>query len=163
MGLILVVSFSCKNAPREEPQIDEKTNAASKLLLVKSLYEDLEGNPIRLSDFKGKKIVLSFWATWCAPCIREMPSLLRSQEILEKENYVFLLPSDEATAKIIKFKERQQFNLNFIKFNGSLVKQNIHALPTTFIYNEKGKKIEVIVGANEWDSPEMIQKLRNIE
>ncbi|WP_276165714.1 TlpA family protein disulfide reductase [Zobellia alginiliquefaciens] len=125
-------------------------------------YSDLEGNTIALSSFKGKRILLNFWATWCRPCIEEMPSLLKAKRILENEGYVILLASDESLKEIKGFKESESFEFNYIRYNGAFSQLNIHALPTTFIYNESGKKVEKIVGATDWDSPEMIKKLKEI-
>ena len=60
-----------------------------------SIYVDLNNNEVDLSSFRGKKILINYWATWCGPCIQEMPSLLKAQELLKDENYIFLLVSDE--------------------------------------------------------------------
>ena len=57
---------------------------------VDSLYTDLEGNLVSLKDFKGKKILLNFWAAWCTPCLEEMPSMAKAQELLQSENFIFL-------------------------------------------------------------------------
>ena len=144
-----------------------KTNNENSTVLEKKqspgLYEDLEGNTIKLSDYKGKKILLNFWATYCLPCLKEMPSMLHSQEILEKENYVFLLASNEETEKVKKFIDKKKYDFKFIKYKGTLAQQKIYALPTTFIYNEEGEKVETITGAVEWDSEEMIEKLKNLK
>lgn len=156
--LVLILTMSCNIEPKKK---EEKKIATSKSI-SKNMFEDMEGNVINLSDYKGKKIVLNFWATWCASCIEEMPSMLKSQDILEKENYVFLLASDESTEKIKKFIEKTNYKFKFIKYNGSLAKLKIHVLPTTFVYNEKGEKVDTIVGAVEWDSDEMIEKLKQI-
>ena len=160
---IAIIVLSCKKSAKQAATVGENAEVMSKAVVAESLYEDLDGNPIQLSDYKGNKLLLNFWATWCAPCIREMPALLKSQAILEKENYVFLLASDQSTTIIKKFKEQKNFDFKFIKFNGSLAELNIHALPTTFIYNEKGEKVEEIVGAMQWDSEETLDRLRNLE
>ena len=79
-----------------------------------------------------------------------MPSLLRSQAILEKENYIFLLASDQSLGVIKAFKEEREFDFIFIKYSGSWTDQQINSLPTTFIYNEEGEKVEKIVGGVTW-------------
>lgn len=163
IGLVLMVFFGCITKTKEESKIQVENQTISKEIANKSLYEDLEGNSIQLSDYKGKRIVLNFWATWCVPCIKEMPSMLKLQEILENENYIFLLASDEPVEKIQKFIAKTNFKFNFIKFTGSLTQQHIYALPTTFVYNENGNKVDEIVGAVEWDSEEIIEKLKNIK
>lgn len=129
---------------------------------LKAMYVDLKGATVSLSDYKGKKILVNYWATWCGPCKKEMPALLKAQEILKESNYVFLLVSEESIAKILNFKSTTKYNFNFLKMNGSMEALGIYALPTTFIYNEEGKKVKEIVGAVHWDSEEMIQTLKEI-
>lgn len=126
-------------------------------------YEDLEGNPIELSDYKGKRVLLNYWATWCRPCIEEMPDMEKAQAILEKDNYVFLFASDQSVEKINKFKEVRGFQLDYIKFNGAYAEENVSALPATFIYNEVGEQVLRFDGGLKWDSPEMIEKLRAVQ
>jgi len=145
-----------------------KANTETATTQVKSeqpalLFEDLEGHPVALADFKGKKVLLNFWATWCRPCLEEMPSLERAQVILEKENYVFLLASEQSIPTISDFKTKKDFEFKYLKLNGTLAAQQINALPTTFIYNTAGEKIETILGGVVWDSDAMIEKLKALQ
>ncbi|WP_282117947.1 TlpA family protein disulfide reductase [Maribacter aquivivus] len=158
LGVVLV---GCKEektktvAPEVIEAVEEKIST--------STYEDLEGNPIELSDYKGKRILLNYWATWCRPCIEEMPDMEKAQTILEQENYVFLFASDQSVKKILAFKEARGFQLDFIKFNGMYAEENVSALPATFIYNEVGEQVLRFDGGLKWDSPEMIEKLRAVK
>lgn len=127
-----------------------------------ALYEDLEGNRIALEDFKGERLVLNYWATWCKPCIEEMPAMARAQELLKNDGYVFLFASDQSVKKIVTFRDRRKFGLDFIKYNGAYADLQITALPVTLIYNEVGKQVERIEGGMNWDSPEMIKKLKQL-
>ncbi|MBJ2174520.1 TlpA family protein disulfide reductase [Aureibaculum sp. A20] len=126
-------------------------------------FKDLEGNSVLLSDFKGKKILVNFWATWCVPCIEEMPAMAEAQELLASENYIFLFATTDEMAKIDKFKEKHQFPFQYVRYQSSLDKLNIHALPATFIYNTKGELVKRWDGAQEWNSKEMIKQLKSIE
>ncbi|MFS4491831.1 TlpA family protein disulfide reductase [Maribacter sp. 2308TA10-17] len=170
-SVLCFISISaCKETPKEIVQPATQTEKQEVVVDIlteenepKSTYEDLEGKPIELSDYKGKRILLNYWATWCKPCIEEMPSMVEAQTLLDKENYVFLFASDQSVAKIKAFQQKRGFDLNFVKFNGSLTSEEITALPATFIYNEKGEKVERMDGATEWNSPEIIQKLKNIQ
>ncbi|WP_282143869.1 TlpA family protein disulfide reductase [Cellulophaga baltica] len=156
--LLLVCSISCNQI--EKKPIDS-VNEMDVVTTPSSLYTDLEGNPISLNDYKGKKILLNFWATWCSPCIEEMPSLERAMTLLKDDNFIFLLATDEPIETINNFKAHTNVKLNFIRYTGALSQLKIYALPATFIYNEQGKEVTVIRGASEWDAPEMILKLKN--
>ena len=133
---------------------------APNLIQSNSIYVDLDNNEVDLSSFRGKKILINYWATWCGPCIQEMPSLLKAQEALKAENYVFLLVSDEAIKRISRFKDRKNYNFTYLKSTTSLASMRIFTLPTTVIFNEDGKKVKTMVGAIEWDSKQMIKKLK---
>ncbi len=152
----LVLLLGCQTNSKKE-SIEKKEIIKQEISFV-----DLNGVEVQLSDFKGKKLLVNYWATWCGPCKKEMPALLNAQELLKESNYVFLLISDESIDKISKFKTKTNYNFNFLKLKGSIEMLGIYSLPTTYIYNEKGKKIKEIVGSVIWDSNEMINTLKNI-
>ena len=154
-------SIGCKETAGQSSLSAERQSLTAKVQLP--LYQDLNGNEVSLEDFKGKRIVLNFWATWCRPCIEEMPSMLNAQELLKDDGYVSLLASDQSMDKIKAFKEKKKFDFTFIKYNGSWAEQGVNALPATFIYNTKGEQVERIDGITIWDSPEIIQKLKDIK
>ena len=115
-------------------------------LQLKTSFVDLYENNLDLSVYKGKRIVINYWATWCGP--------------LEDYGYTFLLVSDETISEISKFKNDRNFDFNFLKSIESYETLGIYSMPTSYIFDENGKIIEIIVGAIEWDSEEMINKLK---
>ena len=129
-------------------------------LQLKTSFVDLNENNLDLSVYKEGKIVVSYWASWCAPCIKEMPGIKIAEEILEEYGYTFLLVSDEAVSKISEFKNEWNFDFNFLKSSKSFETLGVYAMPTSYIFDENGQIIETIVGAIEWDSEEMINKLK---
>tara|TARA_B100000886_G_C20283026_1_gene432090 strand:+ start:368 stop:799 length:432 start_codon:yes stop_codon:yes gene_type:complete len=129
-------------------------------LQVKTSFIDLFDNNLDLSVYKKGKIVISYWATWCAPCIKEMPGIKKAEDILEEYGYTFLLVSDETLNEISKFKNEWNFDFNFLKSTKSFETLGVYAMPTSYIFDENGKIIETIVGAIKWDSEEMINKLK---
>lgn len=155
--------MGCKETPKEAVQIEATVVAAVEKTDPKSTFEDLEGNPIELTDYKGKKVLLNFWATWCRPCIEEMPALLKAEAALKNDNYVFLLASDQSVEKIKTFKDKKGFDFKYLKFNGAMADFKVNALPATFIYNEEGIMQSRIDGATEWDAPSMIDTLKAIK
>ncbi len=128
-----------------------------------SEYIDVDGNPVFLSDYKGKRVLVNYWATWCIPCIKEMPSLVHAQEILKDEGYVFLFPTTDSLEKIITFNQKKNYPLQFLHYTSSLDKLKIYALPVTFIYDVEGEMVKRIDGATEWDSEEIINLLKKIK
>lgn len=132
------------------------TNLVDNIKLV-----DLNDKPVNLKEFAGRKIFLNFWATWCKPCIMEMPSIERAQESLTSDGYVFFLASDESVGRINRFKATQDFQLNFIRLETPFPDIGILSLPTTLIIDEQGKIVLNQIGALEWDAPEVLDKLRS--
>ena len=129
-------------------------------LQLKSSFVDLEENNLNLSEFNNGKVVISYWATWCAPCIKEMPSIKRAEEILKDYGYTFFLVSDETISKISNFKNETNFDFNFLKSNKSFETIGVYAMPTSYVFDENGKIVETFVGVIDWDSEEIINKLK---
>ena len=89
-----------------------------------------------------------------------MPGIKKAEEILEEYGYTFLLVSDETLDEISDFKNEWNFDFNFLKSTKSFETLGVYAMPTSYIFDENGKIVETIVGAVEWDSKEMIDKLK---
>ncbi len=123
---------------------------------------DLENNPVDLKSLAGKNIFLNFWATWCKPCILEMPSIERAEKLLSDDNFVFLIASDEDIGRIKRFKASKDFDLQFVHLETPFPDLGILSLPTTIIIDPSGKIVMNQIGALEWDSPEVLEKLRGI-
>jgi thiol-disulfide isomerase/thioredoxin len=135
--------------------------AATTAAATETKFQTLDGQPLDLSAYAGKKVFLNFWATWCAPCIREIPAITRATAELEDENYVFLLASDESIETIEDFIADREFTGNFIKLNKFFGAWGIEAVPSSELYDENGNHVVTWAGAFEWDSPEMLDAIRN--
>ena len=153
----LILFFGCNSGISKSRDFSDLES-----IQLKTLFVDLNDNKVDLTVYKGKKIVINYWATWCRPCIKEMPGLKRAEEILENHNYIFLLVSDETTSKISTFKKDKNFDFNFLKSVESNETLGIYSLPTSYIFDENGKKIETIVGTIAWDSEQIINKLKTL-
>ena len=157
LAFLLFLIIGCNSTDKKKNEEVNKKNIKTTEL------SDLSGKKVSIEDFKGQKILLNFWATWCGPCKKEMPDLLKTQAILAKENYVILLVSNESIEKISAFKQQSKYEFNYLVSNTSMSSLGVYALPTTYIYNEKGEKVDQIIGAVKWDSDEMITKLKEIK
>jgi thiol-disulfide isomerase/thioredoxin len=135
---------------------------ASGVASPKSQFVNPQGVLVTLSDFKGKTIVLNVWATWCAPCIKEMPSLDRlSEKLGNGKAMVLAVNQDKGGAAIAKpFLEKLRIK-NLLAYTDPSSKLSrdlgIRGLPTTFIISSNGTFIGRAEGALEWDSPEVIR------
>ncbi|MFB3149704.1 MAG: TlpA disulfide reductase family protein [Alphaproteobacteria bacterium] len=122
-------------------------------------FAALDGTPVRLADFKGRVVLVNFWATWCPPCIREMPSLDRLQAALEDRGLAVLAVSiDRGGAKVIRpFAERlglERLGL-YHDSKAALFKAfGVTGLPTTFLIDRRGQIVGAYPGPAEWDGPE---------
>lgn len=126
-------------------------------------FQTLDGRGFDIELFVGKKVFVNFWATWCAPCIREIPSINRAAKSLEDENYLFLFVSDEDKETINNFLDERGFQGNFIKLNGYFGNFGIGAVPSSWLLDENGDIQATWAGAYEWDSEEMLEEIRNPE
>ena len=84
----------------------------------------------------------------------------RAEEILKDYGYTFLLVSDETISKISNFKNEMNFDFNFLKSNKSFETIGVYAMPTSYVFDENGQIVETFVGVIEWDSEEIIKKLK---
>ncbi len=122
-------------------------------------FAALDGARVRLADFKGRVVLLNFWATWCAPCILEMPSLDRLQATLGDPGLAVLAVSiDRGGAKVIRpFAERLELEHLGLYHDdkGALFRAfGVTGLPTTFLIDRRGQIVGAYPGAAEWDGPE---------
>ncbi len=128
-------------------------------------FADLEGNTVSLSDFAGKIILVNLWATWCEPCVREMPSLERMQARLGDKITVVAISEDRAGGKAVE-PFIGKLGLKSVKTYldpKSTVERafEVQGLPTSFLIDRKGKVLGRVEGAAEWDSPKLLETLES--
>lgn len=154
--VLLFGIMACNVQNSEKPETTKET----KIGLNQIELSDLSGKPVSMEQFKGKTVFINFWATWCKPCIKEMPSIQNAMEILKEKNIVFLFASDESKEQIENFKSSNEYDFNYVRLEnpGSL---NIMALPTTYIFNPEGKLVFSEIGVRQWDDKSNIELILN--
>lgn len=119
-------------------------------------YVDADGNEIRLSDYRGQVILVNFWATWCGPCVEEMPALDRLQGDLGGEDFqVVTVSLDRSMAEVLEFFERMELeNLPIIHDRNlaSFSQIRTPGLPTSVLYDRQGRELGRVTAPAEWDS-----------
>ncbi|NQX98333.1 MAG: TlpA family protein disulfide reductase [Flavobacteriales bacterium] len=126
---------------------------------------DLDGNPINMENYRGKVIFLNFWATWCMPCVAELPSIDKLYKEFKNENIEFLLISNENPEKVQHYKTKKKYEVPFlIQSSTSQIPQMYYSpgIPTTFIINKEGQLIKASTGAEDWDDKEFITTLKKL-
>ncbi len=128
--------------------------------------ESLEGKKINLNDFRDKVIFLNFWATWCGPCIIEMPRIQELYNEVMSEKIKFLLVSDEDTSTVRKFLKNNSYNLPiYILKNSSYLPQVFEhqGIPVTFILSKDGKIVLKHSGGANWSDPSVVKLLKDLQ
>jgi len=125
----------------------------------------VDGKEISLSDFKGKVVFLNFWATWCPPCRREIPSFIELVEKYKDDDFVVLGvavdPREfENTDKVKPFIKQMGINYPIVYDTKGISQMygGIRSIPTTFVINRDGKVVGRIVGSRPKDVFEGIIK-----
>jgi len=126
---------------------------------------DLAGNTVSLSEFAGRFVLINFWATWCEPCLREMPSLERMQSRLGDQITVVAISEDRGGSKTV---EPFINKLGLKSFKTYLDPKSdagrafkVAGLPTSFLIDREGRVLGRIEGAAEWDSPKLLGVLKS--
>jgi thiol-disulfide isomerase/thioredoxin len=117
------------------------------------------------ADYRGKGLIVNFWATWCAPCVKEMPSLDRLNAQLKADGIeVLTLSADRGGVPIVRpFYEKNQLKTLPIlidKETNVIRALGVKGLPTTVLIDREGQEIGRVIGIAEWDSPKAVAFLR---
>jgi thiol-disulfide isomerase/thioredoxin len=134
--------------------------------LADLVFADESGEPRSLEDWRGKVVLLNVWATWCAPCRADMPTLARLQQRLGGEGFeVVALSVDRAGAGAVrKFFDEIGVSLPvFIDQDGAAIRSlGLFGLPATLLIGPDGNELARLAGPAEWDAPEMVSFLEGI-
>ncbi len=128
-------------------------------------FLDANDKPMRLADSTGKVRLVNLWATWCAPCVKEMPSLDRLQAELPKTRFLVLPisldgPSKPKVAPFYKEQKLAHLGIFYDKGRKAMATLGVTLLPTSILVDPAGRELGRIEGDADWDSPEAIALLK---
>ena len=128
-------------------------------------FQDADGKPHALSNFRGKVVLLNVWATWCAPCRKEMPALDRLQQQLGGPDFqvVALSIDNGGAAAVRRFYDETGIRALAIYVDSTTEatgKLRTLGIPTTLLLDREGRERWRKTGPAEWDSPEIVESLR---
>jgi len=128
------------------------------------IFEDFSGKEIELNDYKGKLVIINLWATWCAPCKKEMPSLdILNRNKNFKNLQIFPVnmekPNRKKSKKFFSDLNIQSLKIFFDKDLDFVKEFNLRGVPTTVLINKKGKEFAKIIGEVDFNDEKFIKWL----
>ncbi len=129
------------------------------------VLQDLDGKQQRLSDYKGKVVAVNFWATWCPPCRKELPSMQHTYHALHNDGLEILAVNvGENWDTVAPFLEN--FDIKFPVLldqdSNAIERWKVLGLPTTFLIDENGRITHRINGGRDWDDADFRRELKKI-
>ena len=107
-------------------------------------FKDMQGQAQRLSDYRGKWVLVNFWATWCPPCLEEIPDLIVLHEAHRKTDLVVIgVALDSTRESVVEFVAKKKVSYPVVFGDYSLAEQvgEVNALPTSYLYDPQGKLV----------------------
>jgi thiol-disulfide isomerase/thioredoxin len=128
-------------------------------------FLDGDDKPLKLADYRGKTVLLNFWATWCGPCVKEMPSLDRLQAEVGKDRFIVLpLSLDGPSRPKVRpfYEDRKLANLGiyFDKGRKSMQALDVSILPTSILVDVEGRELGRLEGEADWSQPEAVALMK---
>ena len=168
--LVLCLAVSVAGSPADSTDLDSLTVGAMKKFefffppqeLPSIEFTDGQEKPVSLADFKGRYVLLNFWAVWCPPCVKEMPSLNMLQTKYDPEKFKVIALSQDRYGKDVAPAFLNKRHLTALGVYLDPLKKVYNALklpgiPVTYLINPDGKAVGVLYGTAEWDSEEAVQ------
>ena len=142
------------------------TAIPGKIMSPDFALQDTEGNMHRLSDYRGKPVIINFWTTWCPPCREELPSMNRAWHLLEKEGIAMLalnMGEDEDAIFIFSADYPTDFPI-LMDQSGEVIEQwPVKGLPTTYVIAPDGTFAYRAIGSREWDDKVLLDAVRALK
>lgn len=155
----------------EEPKVQlygiDHLEMLSPAPLPAASFADQTGKPVTLADFAGKGVVLNMWATWCAPCVAEMPSLAKLAQALAGDGIVVVpVSSDRGGVKVVSkfYASHDVTGLGiWTDAHGAAARAwGARGLPTTLLIDRTGRALAKLEGGAEWAAPAAIDRVRKM-
>lgn len=165
--ILLLVSFSVF-ADWQQPELSHNLTPVKNVISASDFeLPDMDEEIIKLSKYRGKVVLLNFWATWCPPCIREMPSMERLHQQVAAEDFKVLAVNQmEDIDQVFAFTGQLDVDPTFeILFDANSEVSQAYAvrgLPTTYLIDKKGNIRYRAVGGREFNHPEVIKIINQL-
>ena len=129
------------------------------------VLKDLNGKSVNLKDYRGRVVLINFWATWCPPCRAEMPSMQRLKEKMAGKPFAILAVDMGETQDVVRAYIREiktDFTVLLDKDGHALKAWKVFAFPTSYVVDAQGKIRYGLFGATEWDEVGTVEKITRL-
>lgn len=162
VSVLLVTCLLWLSAPALAGELEDYPQIGPTPPLV---LKDLGGNTHTLDDYRGRIVLLNFWATWCTPCLIEMPDMQRlDASFPDAELTVLAVNVKESREKAWRFQQLLDVNFTVLLDTAGLVARdwNVAMYPTSYLIDTSGQIRYVVFGALDWDSPKIKQVIETL-
>ncbi len=153
LSILLFISCSAKNSGETIDTTDVRADF--------NLSDDA-GNAVSMDSLKHNYLFVNFWATWCKPCIAELPSIEALQDSLENENISFLLITNETPEQVNGFLTKRNIDLPGYYMPDAVEAFELIGFPTTLIINPAGDVVLQVEGADDWNTPANVAMVKGL-
>lgn len=163
MGFLYGIGTGAVNAG---PAIPAPLTAETKAPPVpKAVFVDAAGGKHSIGDFKGKYVLVNLWATWCAPCVKELPSLVKLQAAVPGMKVLAVDVGHDTPQKASAFLKDHKVESLGVYVDTELALLHAfgaYGLPTTVLIDPKGKEVAKAQGPAEWNAPEFVAYFKSL-
>ncbi len=127
--------------------------------------KDLNGKVRHLTNYRGKLVIVNFWATWCPPCLIEIPSMERTYEKFKDRGFVILgVEVGEGWSIVQPFAAQMKITYPILLDQNAAVsrKWGMVGLPTSYVIDPHGRLVDVLVGGRDWSAPKLQARLMQL-
>lgn len=166
--VVIAVAVFVLLQSRNSPTIDTTPSSHTKqgVQAPNFTFPDLDGRMVSLSNYKGKVVLVNIWATWCPPCVAEIPSLDKLYKMLKDDDFELLAVSvDEGGKKAVeRFMKKKNFSFPVLLDPEGRITQlyRTTGVPESFIIRKDGVIADRVMGAIDWTSPKAIEYFQKL-
>ena len=165
VGALIACENTAKNNTAKKENIQDTISDVDRPQVADVSFKDKEGNIVSLSSLKGKIVFINFWATWCPPCIHEMPSINElHKKFKDNEDVAFLMIDvDNAIEESTAFMEKNKYDLPLYTPASEIPAEFLGgSIPTTVILDKAGNIVERVEGSRDYSTPEIVAALTKL-
>ncbi|BCR05516.1 thioredoxin [Desulfuromonas versatilis] len=156
------LGYAAGQRPQETPTQGVRVGQPALDFALKNMQDEV----VTLAQMQGKVVLLNLWATWCPPCLAEMPSMEKLNRVMAGEDFVMLAVNVEADGRetVGEFLKKQPHSFTVLLDTDAEVqaRYGVYRFPESFIIDRNGIIVKHVIGARDWAAPDMVSYLQSL-